>query len=127
MGMNNKEYNKYVEKMAEKSNIIKDCSISFIVGGIICIIGQIIKDVAMHIGADEKTAGAICSISLIFIVLSSTYKNKSKNVKDENLEKELREFFAKYNMFESSFKENLIELKHLNKKYNPQLFLTLCY
>ena len=67
MGMNNKEYTEYVEQKAEKSNIVKDCIIAFIVGGIICIIGQIIKDIALNMGADEKTSGSICSISLIFI------------------------------------------------------------
>ena len=67
MGMNNKEYTEYVENKAEKSNILKDCIIAFIVGGLICIVGQIIKDYAMSMGTDEKTAGAICSISLIFI------------------------------------------------------------
>ena len=67
MGMNNKEYAEYVENKAKKSSIIKDCIIAFIVGGIICIIGQVIKDIAMNIGADEKTAGAICSITLIFL------------------------------------------------------------
>lgn len=81
---------------------------------------MIVSLIMLFVNEDFKKSGIgliLISISLIFIVLSSTYKNKSKNVKDENLEKELREFFAKYNMFESSFKENLIELKHLNKKY----------
>lgn len=67
MGMNEKSFNKYVEQKADKSSIVKDCIIAFIVGGIICIIGQIIKDIAMNYGADEKTAGAICSVVLIFI------------------------------------------------------------
>ena len=67
MGMNNKEYTEYVEKKAPKSNIVKDCIIAFIVGGLICIIGQSIKDFVLGQGADEKTAGAICSITLIFI------------------------------------------------------------
>lgn len=67
MGMGKKEYNEYVEQKAKKSNIVKDCIIAFIVGGIICIIGQFIKDYALMQGADEKTAGAICSITLIFI------------------------------------------------------------
>lgn len=67
MGMDKKGYNEYVEKKAKKSNIVKDCIIAFIVGGLICIIGQIIKDFAILQGADKKTAGAICSITLIFI------------------------------------------------------------
>ena len=67
MGMNEKQYNEYVEQKADKSHIIKDCIIAFIVGGIICIIGQIIKDYALNLGADEKIAGAICSVTLIFL------------------------------------------------------------
>ncbi len=67
MGMDKKSYTEYVENKAPKSNIVKDCIIAFIVGGLICIIGQIIKDFAIMKGADEKTAGAICSITLIFI------------------------------------------------------------
>lgn len=67
MGMNKKQFNEYVEQNAKKSNIVKDCIIAFIVGGIICIIGQLIKDYALSHGADEKTAGTICSITLIFI------------------------------------------------------------
>lgn len=67
MGMDKKGYTEYVENKAPKSHIVKDCIIAFVVGGLICIIGQAIKDFAMSYGADEKTAGAICSISLIFI------------------------------------------------------------
>jgi len=67
MGMNKKGYSEYVEQKAPKSNIVKDCIIAFVVGGVICIIGQLIKDYALSLGANDKTAGTICSISLIFI------------------------------------------------------------
>lgn len=67
MGMDKKGYTEYVENKAPKSNIVKDCIIAFIVGGLICILGQMIKELALSCGADEKTAGAICSISLIFL------------------------------------------------------------
>lgn len=67
MGMGQKGYTEYVENKAPKSNIVKDCIIAFIVGGLICILGQIIKEWCLSFGLDEKTAGAICSISLIFI------------------------------------------------------------
>lgn len=67
MGMNDKEYNQYVTNKAKKSSIIKDCIIAFFVGGFICIIGQIITDVAMYYGLDKETAGTVCSISLIFL------------------------------------------------------------
>ena len=67
LGMNNKEYNEYVESKAKKSSIVKDCIIAFIVGGIICMIGQGITDLALLSGVDEKTAGTISSITLVFL------------------------------------------------------------
>ena len=67
MGMGKKEYTEYVEKKADKSHIVKDCIVAFIVGGLICIIGETIKEYALNMGLDKKTAGAICSISLIFL------------------------------------------------------------
>ena len=67
MGMDKKSFNDYVETQAPKSSIVKDCIIAFIVGGFICIIGQIIKDIAISYGLDEKIAGTICSIILIFL------------------------------------------------------------
>ena len=67
MGMNKKSYSEYVEKKSKKSDIVKDCIIAFIVGGTICIIGQIIKDVSQNMGLDEKSASTVCSITLIFL------------------------------------------------------------
>ena len=67
IGINKKEYAQYVEKKAKKSNIVKDSVIAFIVGGIICIIGQVITDVSVGLGADEKLSSTICSVSLIFL------------------------------------------------------------
>lgn len=67
IGMNEKEYTQYVENEAPKSSILKDLLIAFVVGGIICMLGQAITDFAMNMGLDKKTASTICSISLIFI------------------------------------------------------------
>ena len=67
MGMGDKEYNKYVSNKADKSTILKNCVIAFIVGGIICIIGQIITDITMSFGLDKEIAGTVCCIILIFI------------------------------------------------------------
>lgn len=67
IGMDKKQYVDYVEAKAAKSTILKNCIFAFIVGGIICIIGQMIKDICMANDFDELTAGAITSSSLIFI------------------------------------------------------------
>lgn len=67
MGMNNEEYNKYVETKAEKSNIVKNCCFAFIIGGLICVLGQIIMNYGLSQGLEKKVASTITSIILIFI------------------------------------------------------------
>lgn len=67
MGLNNDEYAKYVAKKSPKSNIIKNCIIAFIIGGLICVIGQIITNIGISYGLDKKTASTITTIILIFI------------------------------------------------------------
>ena len=67
MGMNNDEYNKYVENKAEKSNILKNCLMAFLIGGAICVLGQIITNICLNNGLDKKTASCLTSIILVFI------------------------------------------------------------
>ncbi len=67
MGMNEKEYNNYVEAKAEKSSLLKNCIMAFIIGGLICILGQVITDIAIYYGLEKKVASTVCSITLIFI------------------------------------------------------------
>ena len=42
MNMTPKEYNRYVARLAQKSPLGKDLLRSFLVGGLICVIGQLI-------------------------------------------------------------------------------------
>ena len=67
IGMSNEEFKEYVEAKAKKSPILKNIFLAFIVGGIICCIGQAITDLCMHNNIEEKIAKTISSISLIFI------------------------------------------------------------
>ena len=65
--MKKQEYVEYVEGRAKKSPILKNCFFAFLVGGIICIIGQILLDLYTYLGLEEKTASTLSSISLIFL------------------------------------------------------------
>ncbi|MBQ8600110.1 MAG: SpoVA/SpoVAEb family sporulation membrane protein [Clostridia bacterium] len=38
--MNKKKYNEYLKKVTPNSPIVKDCILAFIVGGLICCVGQ---------------------------------------------------------------------------------------
>lgn len=42
MNMSPKEYNRYVARLAKKSPLEKDLLNSFLIGGLICVIGQLI-------------------------------------------------------------------------------------
>ncbi len=70
--MNNQEYVAYVEGRAKKSPILKNCALAFLIGGTICVIGQACKDLYIYWGSDEKTAGTLASITLIFISVALT-------------------------------------------------------
>ena len=67
VNMSDKEYSDFVYSKAEKSNITKNLIFAFIIGGLICVIGQVIKNIAMYYGVNEDDASTICTISLIFL------------------------------------------------------------
>ena len=65
--MKKQEYIEYVEERSKKSPIIKNCSFAFLFGGTICTVGQALTDLYTAWGANEKNAGTLCSVSLIFL------------------------------------------------------------
>ena len=62
-----KEYSKIVEKHSGKSPLLKDCLRAFFVGGLICVIGQVLRDFYGNMGLDKTLSGTATSITLIFI------------------------------------------------------------
>lgn len=65
--MKNKEYVQYVKKRAKSSPSVKNCCFAFLIGGGICTFGQGLLELYSYLGADEKTAPCLVSISLIFL------------------------------------------------------------
>lgn len=61
------EYQKYVDSKSPKSPILKNCFNAFLVGGLICAIGQLIFYFCMSRGLEEKNCYTCVSISLIFL------------------------------------------------------------
>ena len=59
------EYSKYVDKKSPNSPIWKNILWAFVVGGIICIIGQFITNFFLSRGLPKETVSAITSILLI--------------------------------------------------------------
>ena len=65
---NQKKYKDYVDEISPKPTYIKNYILAFIVGGIICMIGQGINDAYMNIGGlNKQDAASYTSITLIFI------------------------------------------------------------
>lgn len=61
-----KNYNEYVKDVTPTNNLFANMAKAFLVGGVICVIGQIILNVAMNrFGLDKETAGSWCSMLLI--------------------------------------------------------------
>ena len=63
----NKEYQDYVDKKSPNSPIFKNCFNAFWVGGLICVLGQIIMQICTSKGLSKEQAGTIVSIILIGI------------------------------------------------------------
>ena len=62
-----KQYQEYVDKKTPNSPIIKNCFNAFLVGGVICTIGQFIMEICKYRGLDNEISATITSIILIFL------------------------------------------------------------
>ena len=71
----NAKYNEYVEQITPKNNLFAVCFKAFILGGSICLLGQIIVNIALNMGVDEEKAPVWCSLILVFISVVLTSLN----------------------------------------------------
>ena len=67
MEMSPKEYQEYVKKKAKKSPIVKDTALAFVIGGLICALGQAIQNGWAAAGLGDEAASNATSCSLIFL------------------------------------------------------------
>ena len=67
MNMTPQEYQQYVKQKAPKSPLLKDTVLAFVVGGAICVVGQLILNGWTSAGLEEKTAGTATSCTLVFL------------------------------------------------------------
>ena len=67
MNMTPQEYNRYVARLAKKSPLGKDLLNSFLIGGLICVVGQLILNGYTALELSEQDAAAATSVSLVFL------------------------------------------------------------
>ena len=65
MKMSKREYAQYVKEMSPNSPILKDCIWAFVIGGLICTIGQLFLNLYTYLGLDKTDAGTATSMTLV--------------------------------------------------------------
>ena len=65
--MTEKQYQKLVQDLSPKSPIGRDCFNAFWIGGLICVIGQVILNCYSAWGLDKEAAGTATSMTLVAI------------------------------------------------------------
>ncbi|MBQ7817326.1 MAG: stage V sporulation protein AC [Oscillospiraceae bacterium] len=65
MEMTEREYGKLVGKMSPKSPMKRNCINAFLVGGFICVLGQLATNGYLALGLEKKDASTAASISLV--------------------------------------------------------------
>ena len=73
--MTEREYSKLVAELSPDSPIGKDCIIAFVVGGLICTLGQVFLELYGKLGLDKDSAGTAASMTLV--ILSAVFTGLS--------------------------------------------------
>ena len=66
------KYKEYAEAKAKKSDILKNCTCAFLVGGTVCIIGQGIGDLYKYFGVSEESVKTLIPVTLVFLAVILT-------------------------------------------------------
>ena len=66
MQLSDREYQDYVKQKAEKSPLLKNMAMAFLVGGAICAAGQLIQNGWLAAGLETRHAATMTSVTLIF-------------------------------------------------------------
>lgn len=67
MNISQKQYGELVKKASPDSKSLIDIPCAFLIGGLICAVGQGFTELYSYLGFDGKTAAAWCTITLVFL------------------------------------------------------------
>jgi len=67
MPVSQKEYGEMVKKASPSSKSCIDIPCAFVIGGLICVIGQALTDFYSYLGFDDRTSAAWCTVTLVFL------------------------------------------------------------
>ena len=80
MDMTPNEYQAYLQATAPRSRIVRDCLRAFLVGGLICTLGQAIQNGWLAAGLTKDDAGAATACSLVLLSAVLTGLNVYSNI-----------------------------------------------
>lgn len=66
MNLTAKEYDKLTKKASKNSKSVVNILKAFLIGGLICTIGELLTNLYANAGLKERNAGAVTSITLVF-------------------------------------------------------------
>lgn len=72
MAVSDKEYQQMTKKASPNSPVLRDCTKAFLVGGTVCVLGEVIFQLVRRVGLDEQNARLTVSVSLIFLAVVLT-------------------------------------------------------
>lgn len=67
MNISNQEYAKLAKQVSPPSAMYKTLPMAFVIGGGICTLGELLRNLYQYMGIGEEEAGTWTSISLIFL------------------------------------------------------------
>ena len=67
MPVSQTEYGEMVKKASPNSTSCIDIPCAFVIGGLICVIGQALTDFYSYLGFDDRTSAAWCTVTLVFL------------------------------------------------------------
>ncbi len=72
MGISQKEYQQMSKKASPGSPVGKDCLKAFLVGGLLCLVGEVIFQIGNGAGLEEKQARLVVTATLILAAVVLT-------------------------------------------------------
>lgn len=67
MNMSKKEYDKIVKQASPPTKSYKTIPSAFVIGGLICVLGECLLNLWQYLDFSEKNAGILTSICLVFL------------------------------------------------------------
>lgn len=67
MNMTNEQYSKYAQSKSPKSNLFTNCIKAFVIGGLICTVGQCFLNLYKTVGLSKDVAQPLVTVTMIFL------------------------------------------------------------